>query len=184
MKRGPMTLADIETVLIEAARLSNHRNFVIAGSLSVLGAVMQPPDDMLMSRDIDLYTKLDPARVFVEIAAHIGEGSNFHATHGYYADPISPVILSLPDGWESRLIPVTLAKGIVANFIEPDDVTIAKLARSEDNDVCWVTAGARAGIIRLDVAEARLGDTHHILKGELKKIRASLKAIRRNITVG
>ncbi len=40
LKQGPMRLADIELLLIEAAKLSNHRNFVIAGSLSVLGAVM------------------------------------------------------------------------------------------------------------------------------------------------
>ena len=184
MKRGPMALADIEIVLIEAARLSNHRNFVIAGSLSVLGAVMQPPDDMLMSRDVDLYTKLDPKRVFVEIGAQIAEGSGFHATHGYYADPISPAILSLPEGWETRLIPITLAKGIVANFIEPNDTAIAKLARSEDNDIRWVRSGVRAGIVSLDVAEARLADTHNILKGELKKIRASIKSIRLNIAAG
>jgi hypothetical protein len=68
LKRGPMTLEDIETLLVEAAKLSNHRNFVIAGSLSVLGAVMRPPQDMLMSRDVDLYTKLDPGRIIVEIA--------------------------------------------------------------------------------------------------------------------
>ena len=41
LKQGPMSLADIELLLIEAAKLSNHRNFVIAGSLSVLGAVMR-----------------------------------------------------------------------------------------------------------------------------------------------
>ena len=65
LKRGPMTIEDIETLLVEAAKLSNHRNFVVAGSLSVLGAVMRPPAEMLISRDVDLYTKLDPDRVFV-----------------------------------------------------------------------------------------------------------------------
>ena len=172
-----MTLADVELLLLEAARLSNHRNFVIAGSLSVLGAAISPPDDMLMSRDVDLYTRLDPGRVFVEIGAEIAEGSRFHATHGFYADPISPKILSLPDGWESRMISLTLAKGIVASFIDPNDVAIAKLARSEDNDIRWVRSGVKVGIISIDVVKARLGDTHNILKGEMKKIRASIKLI-------
>ncbi|MBK7684688.1 MAG: hypothetical protein IPJ25_00550 [Rhodocyclaceae bacterium] len=180
LKQGPMSLADIELLLIEAAKLSNHRNFVIAGSLSVLGAVMRPPLDMLISRDVDIYTKLDPGRVFIEIAdskTGITEGSKFHLKHGFYADPISPKILSLPDGWGARLIPVTLAQGVVANFIEPNDVAIAKLARSEENDIRWVRAGVKAGIIQLDVLEARVKTTHNILKGELKKIRSSIRAI-------
>jgi hypothetical protein len=180
LKQGPMTLADIETLLVEAAKLSNHRNFIVAGSLSVLGAVMRPPQDMLMSRDVDIYTKLDPGRVFVEIADAengIAEGSKFHVKHGFYADPISPKVLSLPEGWEARLIPVTLAQGIVANFIDPNDVAIAKLARSEDNDIRWVAAGVKAGIIHLDVVESRLKATHNILKDELKKIRSSIRSI-------
>ena len=170
LKQGPMSLADIELLLIEAAKLSNHRNFVIAGSLSVLGAVMRPPLDMLISRDVDIYTKLDPGRVFIEIAdskTGITEGSKFHLKHGFYADPISPKI------------PVTLAQGVVANFIEPNDVAIAKLARSEENDIRWVRAGVKAGIIQLDVLEARVKTTHNILKGELKKIRSSIRAIAR-----
>ena len=181
LKQGPMTLVDIETLLIEAARLSNHRNFIIAGSLSVLGAVMRPPRDMLMSRDVDIYTKLDPGRVFVEIADAangIAEGSKFHLEYGYYADPISPTILSLPDGWEARLIPVTLAQGIVANFLDPNDAAIAKLARSEENDIRWVASGVNAGIIHLNIVEDRLNVTQNILIGELKKIRSSIRSIR------
>ena len=181
LKRGPMTIEDIETLLVEAAKLSNHRSFVVAGSLSVLGAVMHPPQDMLMSRDVDLYTKLDPGRVFVEIAKQISEGSRFHVRHGFYADPISPKILSLPEGWESRLIAVTLAKGVVANFIDPNDMAIAKLARSEINDIRWVTSGVSAGIIKFEILEVRLKETHSILKGELKKIKASILAIHSRI---
>ena len=178
MKQGTMTLQDIETLLVEAARLSNHRSFVIAGSLSVLGAVIHPPPDMLMSRDVDLYTKLDPGRVFIEIAREIAEGSPFHVAHGFYADPISPRILSLPDDWQDRLVAVTLAGGIVAHFIDPNDMAIAKLARAEENDLRWVAAGMKAGIIHLDVVEERLGRTHNVLKGDLKKISSAIRTLR------
>ena len=75
------------------------------------------------------------------------------------------------------MIPVTLAQGVVANFIDPNDVAIAKLARSEENDIRWVRAGVNAGIIQIDTLEARLKTTHNILKGELKKIKASMRAI-------
>lgn len=184
LKRGPMTIQDIETVLVEAAKLSNHRNFVIAGSLSVIGAVIRPPEDMLMSRDVDIYTKLDPGRVFVEIAEQMAEGSPFHVKHGFYADPISPAILSLPEGWEARLISVTLAQGVVANFIDPNDMAVAKLARSESNDIRWVTSGVKAGIVKLDTVEARLKETHDILKTDLKKAKSAIRAIRSNLAKG
>lgn len=37
-----MNLTDIEKLLIESSKVTNHRHFVIAGSLSILGAVIAP----------------------------------------------------------------------------------------------------------------------------------------------
>jgi hypothetical protein len=65
------TLEDITALLTEAARISNHRSFVIAGSLCALGAVMQPPRDMVVSRDVDMYPKLDPGRGFISKAVKL-----------------------------------------------------------------------------------------------------------------
>ena len=38
-----MNRNDIDRLLIEAMRITNHRDFVIIGSLSVLGAAENPP---------------------------------------------------------------------------------------------------------------------------------------------
>ncbi len=51
-KPTPETPADIDRVgelLVEASKLSNHKEFVIIGSLSVLASEIPAPDEMLMS---------------------------------------------------------------------------------------------------------------------------------------
>ena len=100
MKPGdaPMTLADVELLLRHAGEISNHRRFVIAGSLVACGAVVHPPADMVMSRDLDFYPQLDPGRGFEEIARMLGEGSPFHREHGFYADTIRTRSHKVPSG--------------------------------------------------------------------------------------
>lgn len=173
-----MTLQDIELLLVEASRLSNHRHFVVAGSLSAIGAIMDPPLDMVMSRDVDFYPKLDPARGFEEIAAKLSEGSDFHLENGFYADPISPAILALPSDWESRAISVTMKHGIVATFIDVNDMAISKLMRAEDNDIRWVRAALGAGIANTDDILARLPKVQNALPDDFEKVRQSISRLK------
>ena len=173
----PMKLEDIEKLLIAAAKASNHRRFIIAGSLSAIGAVMKPPVKMAMSRDLDLYPQLDPGRGFIEIAKELGEGSKFHIEHGYYADPITPKLLALPEGWESRLAPISLSGGVVAIFLDPNDVAIGKLVRSHENDLRWIEAGIAEGILNAEVILDRLRTVHTISVDEAAKVRSSLESL-------
>ena len=140
---APMTLVDVELLLRHASEISNHRRFVIAGSLVACGAVVNPPPDMVMSRDLDFYPQLDPGRGFEEIAHQLGEGSPFHAQHGFYADPITPALLALPDDWQTRLAPISLAHGVVAFFIDPNDAAIGKLMRGNGQRPALGACGAR-----------------------------------------
>ena len=55
-----MNRLDIEKLLIEAKRLIKHPDYVIIGSLSVLGTVAHPPNEMTISIDVDMYPKSDP----------------------------------------------------------------------------------------------------------------------------
>jgi hypothetical protein len=176
----PMTLEDLEVILLAAAKISNHRRFVIAGSLSSIGAVMYPPLDMAMSRDLDMYPQLDPERGFVEISRQLGEGSEFHSQNGFYADAITPKLLALPEGWESRLAPIPLRGGVIAIFMDPNDVAIGKLVRGEENDVRWIAAGLKEGILNADVILQRQATVITISPEES----ASAKALLDSIGVG
>lgn len=153
-----MNRGDIERLLVEALRVTRHRDYVIIGSLSVLGAVAEPPSTMTGSIDVDLYPKEDPGRAS-EVAAALGFGSAFERVHGYYADAVSPMLPTLPDGWQSRLIQVAFESGVSGWFLEPNDAAISKYVRGAPRDREWIRAGLDAGILSLAVIEYRLRET-------------------------
>lgn len=153
-----MNRDDIKRLLDEAMEITNHRDYVIIGSLSVLGAVAHPPISMTGSIDIDLYPKNDPGRTF-EIADKLGFGSDFEQTYGYYADAVSPMLPTLPDGWEQRLIRVAFDSGAVAWFLEQNDAAISKYVRSEPRDREWIRAGLQANILSISTIEYRFRET-------------------------
>src|SRR5687767_7297545 len=101
-----MDLSHLQVLFSEARKLSKHNEFVVVGSLSILGIVQRSseiPALMLLSIDVDCYTKADPGKIF-DLMEKLGEGSKFDEEHGYYLDPISPNLPTLPDQWEYRLI--------------------------------------------------------------------------------
>lgn len=171
-----MNLAQVRLILEEAARLTNHRQFVVVGSLSALGALVNPPPRMVQSIDVDFFPRLDPDRVG-EINARLGEDSDFARKHGYYADGVSPRIVSAPAGWEARLVQVPFASGIIGWFLEPNDAAVAKLMRGDPHDLEWVQAGLRAGVLSAAVIEARIPAVVDCLPAEPAAAVARLRRI-------
>jgi hypothetical protein len=153
-----MNRGDIKRLLDEAMKITNHRDYVIIGSLSVLGTVAHPPISMTGSIDVDLYPKNDPDRAF-EIADKLGLGSDFEQTYGYYADAVSPMLPTLPEGWEQRLIRIAFDSGAVAWFLEPNDAGISKYVRGEPRDREWIRAGLLASILSIPTIEYRFRET-------------------------
>ncbi len=153
-----MKREDLRRLFARARALSGETDYIVFGSLAALGYAGQVPPRMAMSIDVDTFGKSDPARVF-ELARDLGQGSPFEAEHGYYLDPISPRVATLPTGWEERLVRIELEPGLAAWFLEPNDAAVSKYARMEPRDREWIRAGLRAGILSLAIVEARFGQT-------------------------
>lgn len=153
-----MNRNNVGQLLIAASEVTPWRDFVIIGSLSVLGAVEEPPDDMIASIDVDLYPRDDPAGAG-DIGRALGLGSRFEAEHGIYADPVSPQLATLPEGWETRLVTVKFGREVTGWFLDPHDAAVSKYARGEPRDRRWIRAGLRAGVLRWDRLDRRLFDT-------------------------
>jgi len=155
-----MELSQLQELFDEARKLTNHTEFVVVGSLSILGIVQgkKIPARMLVSIDVDCYTLKDPARIF-ELKQKLGEGSPFEETHGYYLDPIAPEAVTVPTQWESRLVRVPLANGIVVFFLDPNDAAVSKYARGERRDREWIRAGLAAGLLSAPIIESRFQQT-------------------------
>jgi len=165
-------------LLVEAKNLCGHSEYVVIGSVSILGVsdVTAVPTDMTMSIDADCYTLRDPGRV-LDLAPSLGEGSPFHKAHGIYLDPVNPHLPTLPDGWESRLIRLE-RNGVVAHFLEPHDAAVSKLARGEERDLRWVRAGARANILSLPTIAIRMKSTRFLDDDEQRAARAHLEKVK------
>ena len=89
----------------------------------------------------------------------MGQGSEFEATHGFYLDPISPDLPTLPENWKYRLIRVPLDDRIVVHFLDPNDAAVSKYARCEPRDREWIVAGLEAGLLSGPVIASRFRET-------------------------
>jgi hypothetical protein len=167
-----MSRDKIARLLVEALRITNHRDYVIIGSLSVLGTRETLPESMTLSVDVDLYPKNDPGRAS-DISRALGEGSTFEKEHGCYADAVSPMLPTLPNKWEERLVKVDFDSGVTAWFLDPDDAAISKYARSGSRDREWIRAGLQAGVFSMPTIEYRLRETFMEFE-ELQKAKAAI----------
>ena len=162
------------TLFQEAHRLTGHKDYVVVGSLSILGTQDEDglPAEMSMSNDIDSYTKADPGRIY-DLGPALGEGSAFHKENGYYLDPVSPALPTLPDGWENRMS--NMSRGDVTLwFLDPDDAAMSKYARSQPNDLRWIRAGILCGLISLPKVKNRLASTSFLDVDEESRVRKQI----------
>jgi len=169
-----MRRADLGRLFARARELSGESDFVVLGSLAALGYAGEVPARMAMSLDVDAYTKSDPERVF-QLADALGQGSAFEAEHGYYLDPISPRVATLPEGWEGRLVRIELEPGLAAWFLEPHDAAVSKYARMEPRDREWIRAGLEAQLLSLPIIETRFRQTTFLDAAESARARKALE---------
>ena len=169
-----MKREDLRRLFAQARKLSGETDFVVFGSLAALGCAGKVPPRMAISVDVDAFGKSDPPRIF-DLARSLGQGSAFEAEHGYYLDPISPRIATLPDGWEERLVRIELEPGLAAWFLEAHDAAVSKYARMEPRDREWIRAGLQAAILSLPIIESRFARTAFLDSAEAARARKALE---------
>ncbi len=170
-----MNLAQLDTLLGEIAAANPVDCFVVVGSLSVLGLMQgrEIPEVMLMSNEVDAYVENDPDRGF-DFHQRWGQGSPFEREHGYYFDPVSPKLPTLPEGWPSRMIPMTLPSGVKVKFLDPNDAAVSKYARGEAKDRMWIREGLRQSILSLATLEYRFRETPFLDRAEHARAKTAL----------
>ena len=169
-----MRREDLARLFARCRELIGETDYVVFGSLAVLGYAGEVPRRMAASIDVDAYSKSDPARIF-ELRAELGQGSRFELQHGYYLDPIAPEIATLPAGWEGRLTRIQLSADVAAWFLEPHDAAVSKYARMEPRDREWIRPGLRAGVLSLSILDGRFARTVFIDAIESDRARRALE---------
>ncbi len=172
-----MNLAQLDILLGEIAAANPVDCFVVVGSLSVLGLMQgrEVPEVMLMANEVDAYVENDPDRGF-DFHQRWGQGSAFELEHGYYFDPVSPKLPTLPEGWQTRMIPMKLpASGVNVKFLDPNDAAVSKYARGEAKDRMWIREGLRQSILSLAALEYRFRETPFLDRDEHARAKSALE---------
>ena len=173
-----MRREDLRRLFAAARDLCGETDYVVFGSLAVLGFAGEVPPRMAASIDVDAFTRGDPGRVF-DLVPALGQGSPFEAEHGYYLDAISPQVATLPTGWPDRLTRIQLETELAAWFLEPNDAAVSKYARMEPRDREWIRPGLRAGILSVALLDSRFAQTAFLDAAESDRARKALEEDRR-----
>lgn len=139
---------ELEHLIRAAGAITGAEEIIVIGSQAILGARPDAPDDMLRSREADLFTLRDPKDADL-IDGSIGEGSPFHETFGYYAQGVSLDTATLPDGWQDRLIDIRNenTRHVTARCLEPHDLAVSKLVAGREKDRGFLSEMSKHGMI-------------------------------------
>jgi hypothetical protein len=137
--------AQLEHVIRAAATIAGDAEIVVVGSQAILGRHPNAPPELLVSADVDVYPRNHPERADL-IEGSIGELSPFHETYGYYAQGVGERTAILPEGWQSRLVPVPTPVG-TGLCVEPHDLIISKYVAGREKDRDYVRAAIRHRLV-------------------------------------
>ena len=66
-------------------------------------------------------------------------------------------------------------------FLDPNDVAVGKLARGQDNDLRWVRAGLREGMLQTQTLAMRIAQTPRLSTLEAQAAQQRLDAIKSDL---
>lgn len=169
-----MTRDQLEHIIRAAAEITGEYEFVIVGSQSILGTYPNPPAAFTASMEADIYP-LNAPGLAEKIEGTIGEFSDFHTLHGYYAEGIDPAQAKLPSDWMSRVCRVQNAntRDRVAYCLSVLDLFIAKAVAGREKDREFCIALLQFGYVEaaqaLEKAELVPLNEHTVGLTELRK---------------
>lgn len=162
-----MTRSQLEHILRAAAGITGTTEFVVVGSQAILGRHSDPPPELVVSIEADIFSLHSPEDADL-IDGSIGEASPFHRTFGYYAHGVGADTATLPKGWKDRLIPLSTpaTAGATGFCLEVHDLAVSKIVVGREKDLLFVAALLKHRLAAASTIESRFLDTP--LSGELR----------------
>lgn len=171
-----MNREDLEHIIRAAADVTKEYEFIIVGSQSILGPIPYPPEVFKMSAEADIYPR-DAEEKSTMIDGVLGEGSQFHTTHGFYAQGVDSKTAKLPLGWEERLHRVQNegTNGRLGLCLDVIDLFMSKTAANREKDREFNLALLQYGYVH--PADAiRMVDAMHLLSdADKRRMRARIR---------
>ena len=155
-----MNLKKVTHILRSIATITEHKNFVLIGSASVLMRAKNIPLDMLNTNEIDVYSPdaSDEEEFSDIVEGTIGKGTRFDTTFGYFGDGVSSKTATMPLDWTSRAKAIDNLgiEGVTVTVPDINDIALAKMFAWRDKDKVWLMAGVRALILKPRLMRERL----------------------------
>ena len=132
----------------------------LSASQAVLGQFPNPPAELLISIEADLFTARG-AEDSDLIDGTIGEGSPFHRTFGYYAHGVGAETAVLPMDWRDRVVSIrneNTGSG-TALCLEVHDLAVSKLVAGREKDLDFVGGLLRHQLAKPETIRDRLQAT-------------------------
>ncbi len=151
-----MNRQQLEHIIRAAGAIAEVDELIIIGSQAILASLPSAPDELLSSREVDLYPAKEPEKAIL-IDGSIGEGSLFDEQFKYYAHGVGPETASLPKNWQDRLVPIQneYTRHVRALCLHPVDIAASKLVAGREKDIFYIhTLLKHAVISRHELAAA------------------------------
>lgn len=148
---------ELEHILRASASVTGAQEIVVIGSQAILGSFPWAPEELLVSREADVFTFRDPLDA-EKIDGAIGERTTFHETFGYYAHGVAEETATLPAGWKERLVRVQNENtgGAAGLCLEANDLAVSKLVAGREKDLNFVRAMLRRQLADVGIVSQRL----------------------------
>jgi hypothetical protein len=155
-----MTRAQLEHIIRAAGTIADEADLIVVGSQAVLGQFPNAPEELLISREADIFPRTHIERTDL-IDSTIGEGSPFDRSFGYYAHGVGSETSILPAGWHERLVLVCSenTRSIRGWCLEVHDLAIAKYVAGRAKDIDFNRVLIRHQMVSRNTLESRLACT-------------------------
>lgn len=178
-----MIREELSHALRAAATVAKDGKILVIGSQAILASFGEDelPVETTLSVEVDLAFLDDPdERKSDLVDGMIGDGSQFHRTHAYYAQGVSVGTAVLPGGWETRVVPYQHpdSEPSKAVCLEPHDLVIAKLVAGREKDLEFATALIGAGLVDPATLRSRaetIPRPHAVVTAVLRRIDRSVR---------
>ena len=168
-----MNRSQVEHVLRAAAAITQENSFFVVGSQAILMAFPNAPDELLLSRELDLFPALHPEKADL-IDGAIGAMSSFDQTFGYHADGVGPETAVMPPDWRSRE-QFFYVGDVTVICPEVHDLAVSKCVAGRDKDADFIRVLLQHKMIELSLLLVRINS----LASEHQPNRVSAWASRR-----
>ena len=149
-----MRKAQLEEIIRAASVAAGRKEFVVFGSQAVHALTNEPPVEVLVSRECDLWFREEPVTQEL-LKREFGRESAFERARGFYLDPLPPDFPMVPAGWEQRLVEMQVGE-IKLRCLEIHDLIVTKLAAGRLKDYEFIAAVLMAKLAHADEVPRRI----------------------------